>query len=193
MKLLFSRNPNPRLAVAVARYLGAEIAFEFASPTAPGQAERYRALNACRLSRDMRSDFWRTGDDEPEMIRWLSWGKENFARACDMVHFERGTKQRWRLGPIDEALVEEGLRQFHTAAALLEAELSQREWLVGNSVSYADFRMATFLPFNDAARLPLDDYPSLRRWYGRLEAIDAWRDPFQGLEAPQLPPVRIEA
>lgn len=214
MKLLFSRNPNPRLAVAVARYLGAEIAFEFASPTAPGQAERYRALNpnltlpilvgpgwslweadaiACRLSRDMRSDFWRTGDDEPQMIRWLSWGKENFARACDMVHFERGTKQRWRLGPIDEALVEEGLRQFHTAAALLEAELSQREWLVGNSVSYADFRMATFLPFNDAARLPLGDYPSLRRWYGRLEAIDAWRDPFHGLEAPQLPPVRIEA
>jgi len=214
MKLLFSRNPNPRLAVAVARYLKAEVAFEFASPMAPGQAERYRALNpnltlpilvgpgwtlweadaiACRLSRDMRSDFWRTGDDEPEMIRWLSWGKDNFAGACDMVHFERGTKQRWGLGPIDEALVVEGLRQFHTAAAILEAELSQREWLVGKSVSYADFRMATFLAFNDVAGLPLDNYRSLRRWYGRLEAIDAWRDPFQGLEAPQLPPVRIEA
>ncbi|RUW32546.1 glutathione S-transferase family protein [Mesorhizobium sp. M1E.F.Ca.ET.041.01.1.1] len=211
MKLLFSRNPNPRLAVAAARYLKAEIAFEFASPTARGQAERYRALNpnltlpilvgpgwslweadaiACRLSRDMHSDFWHTGDNEPEMIRWLSWGKENFVRACDMVHFERGTKQRWGLGPIDKALVEEGLRQFHMAAAILEAELSPREWLVGKSVSYADFRMATFLAFNDVARLPLDDYPSIRRWYGRLEAIDAWRDPFQGLEAPQLPPVQ---
>ncbi|AZO22178.1 glutathione S-transferase family protein [Mesorhizobium sp. M1E.F.Ca.ET.045.02.1.1] len=214
MKLLFSRNPNPRLAVAAARYLKAEIAFEFASPTARGQAERYRALNpnltlpilvgpgwslweadaiACWLSRDMHSDFWHTGDNEPEMIRWLSWGKENFVRACDMVHFERGSKQRWGLGPIDKALVEEGLRQFHMAAAILEAELSPREWLVGKSVSYADFRMATFLAFNDVARLPLDDYPSIRRWYGRLEAIDAWRDPFQGLEAPQLPPVRIEA
>ena len=53
--------------------------------------------------------------------------------------------------------------------------------------------MATFLPFNDAARLPLGDYPAIRRWYSRLEAIDAWRDPFQGLEAPQLPPVKIEA
>ncbi|RWD67813.1 MAG: glutathione S-transferase family protein [Mesorhizobium sp.] len=214
MKLLFSRNPNPRLAVAVARYLKADVAFEFASPMAPGQAERYRALNpnltlpilvgpgwslweadaiACRLSRDMRSDFWRGGDDEPEMIRWLSWGKENFVRATDMVHFERGTKQRWGLGPIDKALVEEGLRLFHTTAAILDVVLSEREWLAGNSVSYADFRMATFLAFNDVARLPLDGYPSVNRWYRRLEDIDAWRDPFHGLEAPPLPPVNNQA
>ncbi|PBB86329.1 MULTISPECIES: glutathione S-transferase family protein [unclassified Mesorhizobium] len=214
MKLLFSRNPNPRLAVAVARHLEAKIAFEFAAPMAPGQTEHYRALNpnltipilagpgwslweadaiACRLSRDARSDFWRSGDDEPDMIRWLSWGKENFVRACDMVHFERGTKQRYRLGPIDQALVEEGLRRFHTAAALLDTALSQQVWLVGETVSYADFRMATLLPFNSVARLPLDDYPSVSRWYRRLEAIDAWRDPFGGLEAPELPPVRSAA
>lgn len=211
MKLFFSRNPNPRLAVAVARYLQAKVEFEFAAPMAPGQAERFRPLNpnlalpilagsggslweadaiACRLSRDARSDFWPTGDDEPEMIRWLSWGKENFVRACDTVHFERGTKQRYGLGPIDQKLIEEGLGQFRMAAAILEAELVDRQWLVGTSVSYADFRMATFLPFNDVAGLPLDDYPSVLAWYRRLEAIDAWRDPFDGLEAPLLPPVK---
>ncbi|MBB6411328.1 glutathione S-transferase family protein [Mesorhizobium sangaii] len=211
MKLYFSRNPNPRLAVAVARYLDANVEFEFASPFAPGQAEKYRLLNpnlslpilvedsgkslweadaiACRLSRDVHSDFWRTGDDEPEMIRWLSWGKEHFAFACDTVHFERGTKQRYGIGPIDQQRVEEGLTHFRTAAAILETELFAREWLVGNSVSYADFRMATFLPFNDAARLPLGDYPSVGRWYRRLEEIEAWRDPFKGLDAPALPPV----
>ncbi|MER9342386.1 glutathione S-transferase family protein [Mesorhizobium sp. M0601] len=214
MKLFFSRNPNPRLAVAVARYLNVKVEFEFASPFAPGQAERFRPLNpnlslpiligsgkslweadaiACRLSRDMHSDFWRAGDDEPEMIRWLSWGKENFARACDVVHFERGTKQRYGLGPIDQARVEEGLSDFRTAAAILDAELSEREWLVGASVSYADFRMATFLPFNDVARLPLDDYPSVSRWYLELEEIDAWRDPFEGLNAPELTPVPGQA
>jgi glutathione S-transferase len=208
MKLLFSRNPNPRLAVAVARHLNAKVDFEFAAPMAPGQSERYRALNpnlllpilqgpgkslweadaiACRLSREAGSDFWRTGDDEPEMVQWLSWGKENFARACDMVHFERGTKQRYGLGAVDRQRVEEGLRRFGTSAALLDAELSRKTWLVGDSVSYADFRMAAFLPFNDVARLPLSDYPFLERWYGQLEELDAWRDPFKGLEAPALP------
>ena len=213
-KLLFSRNPNPRLAVATARYLEAQIDFEFASPFAPGQADRYRPLNpnlslpilvgpngslweadaiACRLSRDAQSDFWRTGDDEPDMIRWLSWGKENFVRACDMVHFERGTKQRYALGPIDQSRIEEGFERFHKAAAILEAEFAGRMWLVGNRLSYADFRMATFLPFNDVAGLPLEDHPSVARWYRRLEEIEAWRDPFKGLDAPALPRVPGQA
>jgi glutathione S-transferase len=212
MKLFFSRNPNPRLAVAVTRYLDAPVEFEFAAPFAPGEAERFRRLNpnlslpillgeqtglweadaiACRLSRLMQSEFWPTGDDEPEMIRWLSWGKENFVRACDIVHFERGTKQRYGLGPIDEVQVEEGLRRFRVAAAILEGQLSSREWLVGDAMSYADFRMATFLPYNDAAGLPLDDHPRVARWYRQLEAIDAWRDPFEGLEAPELPPIPL--
>ena len=210
MKLFYSRNPNPRLAVAVARHLAAEVEFEFASPFAPGQAERFRPLNpnlslpilveagkslweadaiACRLSRKVQSDFWRVGDDEPDMVRWISWGKENFVRACDMVQFERGTKQRYGLGPIDQQLVEEGLSRFRTAAAILDMELSGRNWLVGDAVSHADFRMASFLPFNDAARLPLGDYPNICRWIDRLEEIDAWRDPFRGLDAPELPPV----
>ncbi|MGE6783629.1 glutathione S-transferase family protein [Ensifer adhaerens] len=210
MKLYFSRNPNPRLAVATARFLNAEVDFEFAAPFAEGQAERYRPLNpnlllpilerpgralweadaiVCFLSRKTGSNFWRREDDEPEMIRWISWGKENFVKACDMVHWERGTKLRYRIGPCDEAMVEEGLKAFHKAAKVLEAELSGRAWLLGDTISYADFRMATFLPYNDAARLPIGDYPALARWVGLLEQIEAWRDPFRGLDAPELPPL----
>lgn len=210
MKLYFSRNPNPRLAVAVARFLKAEVVFEFASPQEPGQAERYRDLNpnllvpilegpvrplwesdaiACFLSRRAGANFWRTDDDEPEMIRWISWGKENFVRACDMVHWERSTKLRYGIGSCDERIVEEGLSAFHRAAKILDVELSGRPWLLGDTVSFADFRMATFLPYNDAARLPVDDYPALKRWSGQLEKIEAWRDPFRGLAAPELPPL----
>ncbi len=210
MKLYFSRNPNPRLAVATARHLGAAVEFEFAAPFAPGQADKFRLLNpnlslpillhaagslweadaiACKLSRDAHSDFWRRGDDEPDMIRWISWGKENFVRACDIVQFERGTKQRYNLGPVDEKLVAEGLERFHQSAAILEGVLKLQLWLTGGTVSYADFRMATFLPYNDVARLPVDDYPAIARWLHQLEEIDAWRDPFAGLDAPQLPPV----
>lgn len=210
MKLLFSRNPNPRLAVAVARHLGAPVEFEFASPFAPGHAERYRPLNpnlsipilvhdgkslweadaiACRLSRDCASDFWRTSEDEPDMIRWISWGKENFVRACDIVHFERSTKLRYALGSLDERCVQEGLSLFAKSAAILDAQLATDKWLLGDTISYADFRMATFLPFNDAARLPLDQYLHIERWYRELESIEAWRDPFTGLDAPELPPI----
>lgn len=211
MKLLYSRNPNPRLAVAAARQVGAPVAFEFAAPFAPGQAERYRHLNpslripilvladgsglweadaiACLLSREAGSSFWRQGDAEPRMIQWISWGKENFVRACDMVQFEYVTKQRYGLGPVDPVEVDKGLALFASSAALLEAELAGRPWLLGGDVSYADFRMATFLPHHALARLPMRDYPAICAWYARLEALPAWADPFAGLDAPELPPV----
>ncbi|CAK7258373.1 glutathione S-transferase family protein [Shinella yambaruensis] len=210
MKIYFSRNPNPRVAVAAARFLKADVEFAFAAPLAAGQAERYRPLNpnlllpilelpgrtlwesdaiVCWLSRNARSNFWRTDDDEPDMIRWISWAKENFVKACDIVQWERGTKPRYGIGACDEQMVAEGLRQFHKAARILESELSNRAWLVGDTVSFADFRMATFLPYNDVARLPLDEYPAIQDWNERLERIDAWREPFAGLTAPDLPPL----
>ena len=210
MKIYFSRNPNPRLTVAAARFLRSDVEFEFAAPFAPGQKDRYIALNpnrllpilelpgrtvwesdaiVCWLSRNIGSNFWRTDDDEPDMIRWISWSKENFVKACDMVHWERGTKLRYGIGPCDERMVEEGLQQFHKAAALLEKELSNRPWLLGDTVSFADFRMATFLPYNAAARLPIADYPAIKRWNDQLEDMAAWRDPFQGLTAPEQPPL----
>jgi glutathione S-transferase len=208
--LYFSRNPNPRLAVAAARYLRAPVRFEWAAPLAPDQQERFRRLNpnlrlpilleageslwetdaiVCRLSRMVGSNFWRLDDEHPELIRWVSWAKSYFALACDQVHFERGTKLRYGLGTTDEKKLEEGLRLFHESSALLSEHLRGREWVVGNSPSYADFRMAAFLPFNDVARLPLQDYPLIEGWYGRVAGLEGWQDPFEGLSAPELPPV----
>jgi glutathione S-transferase len=208
--LYFSRNPNPRLAVAVARHLAAPVSLEWAAPLAPGQAENFRHLNpslrlpilaeaggslweadaiACRLSQMTGSSFWRIGAELPDMIRWISWARDNFMRACDTVHFERGTKQRYRLGPVDETLVARGLAEFHQSAAILNTHLHRRDWLLASGLSFADFRMATFLPFNDVALLPLADYPAVAAWYARLLALSAWSEPFAGLQAPGLPPI----
>ncbi|WP_295074646.1 glutathione S-transferase family protein [Tabrizicola sp.] len=209
--LYYSRNPNPRLAAAVARYLDAPVTLEWAAPFDPDQAPFFLTLNpaqsipilveddtpplweadaiACRLSQLAGSDFWRQGRDQPDMIRWISWGKENFVRACDMVQFELGTKRRYHIGPSDLAMIAEGTARFHEAAPILDRHLEARDWLTGTTPSHADFRMASFLPFNGIMRLPLSDYPALDAWYARLAAIPAWADPFQGLNTPELPPV----
>lgn len=208
--LYFSRNPNPRLALAVARHLGADVEFEWAAPFDPAQSPRFRALNpslrlpilvengrslweadaiACHLSMQAGANFWRMDADLPDMIRWISWGKANFVQACDAVHFELGTKQRYGLGPVDPLALAEGRRLFHEAAAQLNAHLVGRAFLLDSGLSYADFRMASFLPFNDVAGLPVQDYPEVARWYREIEHLPAWKDPFAGLHAPALPPI----
>jgi glutathione S-transferase len=206
--LYYSRNPNPRLALAVARHLKADVTLEWAAPFDPAQSAKFRPLNpslripillenghslweadaiACRLSMMMHSQFWRMGPDTPEMIRWISWGKDNFVWACDMVSFEFGTKQRYGLGPVDPDKVKEGEALFHESAAQLDAHLKHRDWLLDSGLSYADFRMATFLPFNDVMGLPIEDYPNIASWQQRLLLLPAWADPFEGLNAPALP------
>lgn len=200
--LYFSRNPNPRLAVAVARYLNAPVQFEWAAPLAADQQERFRPLNpnlllpilvedgkslwevdaiACRLSQMVDSNFWRAGAEQPDMIRWISWAKSNFMRACDMVHFELGTKVQYKLGDTDKTEIEKGLHLFHKSAKLLADHLDGREWLVGSSPSYADFRMASFLPYNDVAKLPIKNYPAIDAWYKRMLDQAGWKDPFNGI------------
>jgi glutathione S-transferase len=208
--LYYSRNPNPRLAAAVARHLDAPVTLEWAAPFHPRQAAYFLTLNptqripillenghslweadaiACRLSQTVGSEFWRSGPALPEMIRWISWGKENFVRACDIVSFERGTKRRYGIGPTDPAMVAEGLEQFDQTARVLDRYLVGRDWLMDDGLSYADFRMATFLPYNDVMHLPLSDHPALAAWYARLCDLPAWADPFEGLNTPDLPPV----
>ena len=208
--LFVSRNPNPRLAAASARFIDAPVAIEFAAPLAPGEDTRFRPLNptlllpilqeqngslwecdavVCRLAIMIGSDFWPTGDRMPDLIRWISWGKENFVRGCDLVQFELGTKRRYNLGPSDAEKIEEGTAMFRASARLLDTELSGRDWLLGDTPTYADFRMATFVPFNDVMQLPIENYPALAVWVARLEAIDAWRDPFEDLTIPALPPI----
>jgi glutathione S-transferase len=211
MKLYFSRNYNPRLAVATARYLEIPLQFEFASPFDPAHIEHFRTLNpnhrlpilleddgtslweadaiACRLSQLAGSSFWRTGPAQPRMIQWLSWANGDFVAGCDKVHFERVTRRRYGHGPIRSHYVEDGLALFNEAAAVLDAHLAQQDWVLEDGISYADFRMACVLPFADLAGLPLADYPNITRWFARLCEIEAWRDPFLGLAAPPLPPI----
>ena len=87
-------------------------------------------------------------------------------------------------------MVEAGLNEFVSTAAILERHLGAVDWLVGSHVTYADFRVACVLPFADLAGLPLADFPHIAAWHARLMDIPSWRNPFAGLEAPELPPIR---
>lgn len=78
-------------------------------------------------------------------------------------------------------------------AAQLDAHLAGREYLLDSGLSHAGFRMASCLAFNDVAALPLADYGQISVWYRRIAARTAWPDPFEGLDAPALPPIGARA
>ena len=115
------------------------------------------------------------------MIMWISWGTHHLTRAADPIHFERIVRPTFSDKPVAASALEEGLRNFLHYAAILDAHLVGRTWLVGDRVCYADFRVATSLPFADRAGMPLRQFGNVMRWHDRLLEFDAWRAPFEGL------------
>jgi glutathione S-transferase len=203
VRLYYSKNLNPRVAVAVARHLEAPVEFLRASPRNPENEQAFRAINpnalvpvlveegrtlwetdaiACRLSALTQPGFWPGADHAPELQMWLSWSAHHFTQAASVFYWENVIKPRIGLGAADGNALRAGAEDFHRFAAVLEDALSSRTWLVGDKLSYADFRVATPLPFAEASKLPLQQYPRIRQWHGRLWELAAWRDPFAGLE-----------
>jgi glutathione S-transferase len=182
MKLYYSPNLNPRHPDHIA-------AFRSINPNAlvpvleedDGRRLWETDAIACRLSAVAGSDFWRGGDAQPEMIQWISWAAHHLNAAAGVLYFERLIRPRFSDQPAPVAVVEEAMDNVRAHAVILDAALANRPWLLGESLSYADFRVGTALPFADGAGLPLDGLRNLARWRDRLEAIDAWRDPFDGL------------
>jgi glutathione S-transferase len=202
MTLYYSANLNPRVAVATARHLEAPVEFVRASPRAPNNEVAFRSINpntlvpvlvedgrslwetdaiACRLSMLTRPEFWCRADEAPEFQRWLSWSAHHFTQTASVFYWENLMKPKLGLGEADAVAVKEATGEFHRFAQVLEETLASRTWLVSDRVTYADFRVATALPFAEAAKLPLDTYPLIRAWHGRLWALPAWSRPFDGL------------
>jgi len=200
VKLYYAEVLNPRKACAVAKYLDSPVDYvrvdlrqgEHLTPS-------FRAINPnakipvledgertiweadaimCHLARRAGSELWPHDDRQVDVLRWMSWNHVHFTRHAGQLYFEHVIKPRFGGRPANEAKVAEALKAFPVAAAVLEAHLAERSFLVGDALTLADFAVAGTLPYAAEARLPLDAFPAIRRWHDRLLAVDAWREPF---------------
>ena len=82
------------------------------------------------------------------------------------------------MGEPDAAAVEEATSFFKQFAGVLDGHLKGRSYLVGNTLSVADFAVASMLPAAELAQLPLEGCEEIARWHASLNELPAWRSPF---------------
>lgn len=199
MKLYWSDVLSPRKACAVAKYLQSPIEYAYLDMSrGEHKAPEYLALNPngkvptlldgtrtlweadaimCHLAARCDSDVWPQDGRQFDVIRWLSWATQHFNRAAGELYFEYIIKPRFKIGTVDADAVAQATSQFRQHAAVLDAHLAARHWLVDNMLTVADFSVAITLPFANAAHIPLDEFPAVRRWHDRLNELEAWREP----------------
>jgi glutathione S-transferase len=111
-----------------------------------------------------------------DISRWQCWQLAHWhGEACGPLIFERVVKSVTGQGEPDPAVVAKAETSFHRFAAVLDGHLKGRQWLVGSGVTLADLAVAAPLMHADRARLPIEGYGEIRRWYDRVEALDAWQ------------------
>ena len=58
---------------------------------------------------------------------------------------------------------------------VLDRHLSDRQFIVGDQVTLADFCVGAMMMYFRIARFPFDAFAGIGAWYARIEALDAWK------------------
>jgi glutathione S-transferase len=159
MKLYYSHNSNPRLAVAVAKHVQAPVKFIRATPFSPDQIDFFKTLNpntrvpilvengvplwetdaiACRLCQLTTSGLWPVPARLPELLRWLSWAHQHFNPPCAALYFENIVKPTFTTHRETQSVIDGHMRQFRQFAEILDDVMKNRRWLIDDKLSYAD-------------------------------------------------------
>ncbi|MDE2183877.1 MAG: glutathione S-transferase family protein [Alphaproteobacteria bacterium] len=110
-----------------------------------------------------------------DVTRWLFWDSCHWDPACIPFIFENILKALRGMGAPDAAKLGEAEPKFAQAAAILEAQLASQKFVCGDSLTLADFALAAPLNLTGEAKYPLGPYAAIKRWYGEVSSLPAWR------------------
>jgi len=111
---------------------------------------------------------------QADILRWQSWNLEHWSPALRVFVFQNIFKKWKGLGEPDVEEIRRGESAYHRLAAILDQHLEGRSWLVGNGLTLADISVSSYLMYSEQARIPLDPYQHLRRWFGQIQSEPAW-------------------
>ena len=122
------------------------------------------------------SRLWPTdARGQADVARWSNWESAHWAPAGTPIVFERVVKKLGGMGDPNPAEVARGEALFHPLAEVLNGHLRGKRWLLGDTLTVADFAVATGLAFADAAQLPLEKYVEIVRWYDGFRVLPGWQ------------------
>jgi glutathione S-transferase len=110
-----------------------------------------------------------------DVNRWLFWSAHHFQPAITIFNWENLVKGYLGLGGPDRNEIKRGERLLGELAPVLDAQLSGKQWVLGDKLTLADFALATPLSVTESAKVPLKTYANMQAWFERVQELDAWK------------------
>ncbi|VAW73351.1 hypothetical protein MNBD_GAMMA12-3331 [hydrothermal vent metagenome] len=111
-----------------------------------------------------------------DIARWQYWELAHYNQALGTVAFESVLKPKFNIGESNQSLIDNGVENLAVYAAVLDAHLSKRDFLVGNQVTLADYSLICIEAFKDAIPFDWSDYKNLNAYYQRISSQPQWQD-----------------
>ncbi|HET9958982.1 MAG TPA: glutathione S-transferase family protein [Polyangiaceae bacterium] len=109
-----------------------------------------------------------------EVLRWQFWDAAHFSPPNATLYFQR-ILQPMIGGDPDESRIRDAESQVVRYAKVLDHHLADRPWLVGRSITVADFTIAATLMHSGSAGIRLNEFSNVKGWYDHIAELDAWQ------------------
>lgn len=110
-----------------------------------------------------------------DVDRWLAWCASQLMVGVSTLNWENVVKRLIGLGEADPARIAQGTAQVRDNVRVLDAQLADKPFVCGETLTLADLALATPFMHAESAKLPLGEANNLHAWRKRVEARDSWR------------------
>ena len=112
-----------------------------------------------------------------DVTRWQFWDLAHWDPTCAVFIFENVVKPVvLKSGEPDPAAIAKATESFHRVAQVLDGQLKGKKFVTGDTLTVADFSLGAPLNLAEMARLPVEPYREIKRWYATLRALPAWQN-----------------
>jgi len=114
-------------------------------------------------------------DSRMQILKWMFWAAEHFRQAAP-IYFQEKIAAPMMGNKENINRLEEADQLIETHAAILNAHLENRTFVVGDHVTLADFDLAAALSQMPRTKIPYDKFENIMLWAVNLENnVAAWR------------------
>lgn len=116
-----------------------------------------------------------TPEERREILRWTFWDNHKLSSNSGVLRFMMNF-----LSPQHRSDDVIAFLQGRQKAALqvLENHLTQRDWMVGRSVTNADLTCCGYLFYEEPFGFTRSDWPATDAWLTRIEELPGWKHPY---------------
>ena len=120
-----------------------------------------------------------TPEETREILRWVLWDNHKLSGNTGTLRFMMNF-----LAPEHRSEDVIGFLTGRQKAALkvLEGHLTQRDWMVGRSVTNADLTCCGYLFYEEPFGFDRSDWPAINAWLDRISALPGWKHPYELME-----------